>query len=75
MPWNTPPGPCRGVDAEVAAVAAVKAGEKRERPHAVDESALRTFIGAVPHTPVPQALRGALAELNLASDAAPLARA
>jgi hypothetical protein len=36
-----------------------------ERPHALDDTALRALIGSVPHTPLPQALRAALAELNL----------
>ena len=46
-----------------------------ERPHALDDAALRTFIGAVPYTPLPQALHGALAELNVTTATAPLARA
>ena len=32
-----------------------------ERPHALDDAALRALIGAVPQTPLPQALRAALA--------------
>lgn len=36
-----------------------------ERPHALDDSSLRTLIGAPPHTPLPSALRSALADLNL----------
>ncbi len=32
-----------------------------ERPHALDDAALRARIGAVPQTPLPQALRAALA--------------
>ena len=31
-----------------------------ERPHALDDSALRALIGRVPHTPLPQALRATL---------------
>jgi len=46
-----------------------------ERPHALDDSALRALIGTVPHTPLPQALRAALADLNLPVTAPPLARA
>lgn len=32
-----------------------------ERPHALDDTALRALIGTVPHTPLPQALRVTLA--------------
>jgi nucleoside-diphosphate-sugar epimerase len=46
-----------------------------ERPHALDDQALRELIGSVPHTPLPQALRSALADLHLATTTAPLARA
>jgi nucleoside-diphosphate-sugar epimerase len=46
-----------------------------ERPHALDDSALRGLIGTVPHTPLPQALRSALAGLNVELAGAPLARA
>jgi len=47
-----------------------------ERPHALDDSALRTLIGDVPHTPLPQALRTALVELDLpAGTSSKLARA
>ena len=35
-----------------------------ERPHALDDSALRALIGTVPHTPLPLALRNALADMN-----------
>lgn len=35
-----------------------------QRPHRLDDSALRALIGAVPHTPLPQALAAALAELD-----------
>ncbi|MEP7299241.1 MAG: NAD(P)H-binding protein [Burkholderiales bacterium] len=35
-----------------------------ECPHALDDAALRALIGSVPHTPLPQALRTTLAELN-----------
>ena len=35
-----------------------------ERPHALDDSGLRTLIGDPPHTPLPQALRDALMALN-----------
>ena len=35
-----------------------------QRPHALDDSALRALIGAVPHTPLPQALRAALIDLK-----------
>jgi nucleoside-diphosphate-sugar epimerase len=34
-----------------------------ERPHALDDAALRALIGEVPHTPTLQALRSALAEV------------
>lgn len=46
-----------------------------ERPHALDDSALRALIGPVPHTPLPQALRAALTDLNLPLPAPKLARA
>lgn len=46
-----------------------------ERPHALDDAALRSLIGTVPHTPLPQALRMALAELNTPIGAAEPARA
>ena len=46
-----------------------------ERPHALDDPALRALIGSVPHTPLPQALRSALADLSVEVAAAPLARA
>ena len=46
-----------------------------ERPHALDDSALRALIGSVPHTPLPQALRAALADLNLPAAAPALVRA
>ncbi len=36
-----------------------------ERPHALDDAALRALIGAVPQTPLPQALRSALAALAI----------
>jgi nucleoside-diphosphate-sugar epimerase len=36
-----------------------------ERPHALDDAALRALIGAVPQTPLPQALRAALAGLAI----------
>ncbi len=35
-----------------------------QRPHALDDSALRALIGDVPHTPLPQALHAALAQLE-----------
>jgi nucleoside-diphosphate-sugar epimerase len=35
-----------------------------QRPHALDDSALRALIGPVPHTPLPQALHAALVELD-----------
>ena len=35
-----------------------------ERPHALDDAALRALIGTVPHTPLPAALRAALIELK-----------
>ena len=35
-----------------------------ERPHALDDVALRALIGSVPHTPLAQALRTTLAGLN-----------
>lgn len=46
-----------------------------ERPHALDDSTLRALIGSVPHTPLPQALHAALAELNMPVTAPQLARA
>jgi nucleoside-diphosphate-sugar epimerase len=46
-----------------------------QRPHRLDDSALRALIGDVPRTPLPQALAGALAELGLLPSGAPLARA
>ena len=46
-----------------------------ERAHAPDDRALRELIGAVPQTPLPQALRSAVAGLNVEIAAAPLARA
>ena len=46
-----------------------------ERPHALDDSALRLLIGSVPHTPLPQALRAALAALSLPIPAPKLVRA
>ena len=46
-----------------------------ERPHALDDSALRALIGEVPHTPLPQALRAALTDLNLAPPTPALAQA
>ena len=46
-----------------------------ERPHALDDPALRALIGSVPHTPLPQALRSALADSSVEVAAAPLARA
>ena len=36
-----------------------------QRPHALDDAALRALIGSVPQTPLPQALRSALIELDL----------
>ncbi|MEQ1684581.1 MAG: NAD(P)H-binding protein [Burkholderiaceae bacterium] len=36
-----------------------------QRPHALDSSALSALIGKVPQTPLPQALRSALIELDL----------
>ena len=36
-----------------------------ERPHALDDAALRALITAVPHTPLPQALRHALADMKV----------
>ena len=46
-----------------------------ERPHALDDQALRAVIGVVPRTPLPQALRSALAELKVEMAREPLARA
>ena len=40
-----------------------------QRPHALDDAALRALIGHVPHTPLPLALRSVLAELGLPSGA------
>lgn len=45
------------------------------RPHALDDRALRELLGSVPHTPLPQALRSALAALEVPAVAAPLASA
>ena len=36
-----------------------------QRPHALDDASLRALIGSVPQTPLPLALRSALAELDL----------
>jgi nucleoside-diphosphate-sugar epimerase len=36
-----------------------------QRPHALDDAALRALIGSVPQTPLPQALRSVLVELDL----------
>ena len=46
-----------------------------ERPHALDDQALRAWIGSVPHTPLPQALRNALADMRAPLATAPLVRA
>jgi nucleoside-diphosphate-sugar epimerase len=46
-----------------------------ERPHALDDQALRAVIGVVPRTPLPQALRSALAGLKVETAREPLARA
>jgi nucleoside-diphosphate-sugar epimerase len=46
-----------------------------ERPYALDDSALRALIGAAPHTPLPQALHAALADLNMPLAAPRLAQA
>lgn len=46
-----------------------------ERPHALDDAELRALIGSVPHTPLPQAMRAALSDLNLPVAAPALARA
>jgi len=40
-----------------------------QRPHALDDAALRALIGPVPHTPLPQALRCSLSELGVAAAA------
>jgi nucleoside-diphosphate-sugar epimerase len=40
-----------------------------ERPHALDDVALRALIGRVPHTPLPQALRATLGAPDQASAA------
>jgi nucleoside-diphosphate-sugar epimerase len=40
-----------------------------ERPHALDDTALRALIGAVPHTSLPQALRATLAAPDQPSSA------
>jgi nucleoside-diphosphate-sugar epimerase len=37
-----------------------------QRPHALDDSALRALTGNLPQTPLPQALRAALAEFDVA---------
>ena len=36
-----------------------------ERPHVLDDTKLRNLLGSVPHTPAPDALRQALADLGL----------
>ena len=36
-----------------------------QQPHALDDAGLRALIGSVPQTPLPQALRSALVELEL----------
>jgi nucleoside-diphosphate-sugar epimerase len=41
-----------------------------ERPHALDDSALRALIGPVPHTPLESALNAALVDMNGPSIAA-----
>ncbi|MBC7733982.1 MAG: NAD(P)H-binding protein [Bacteriovorax sp.] len=46
-----------------------------ERPHALDDAALRSLIGAVPQTPLPVALRAALAALKIGLPAGALAAA
>ena len=46
-----------------------------DRPHALDDSALRALIGKVPHTPLPQALRAALTDLDPVPAVPPLAQA
>lgn len=46
-----------------------------ERPHALDDAALRSLIGAVPQTPLPVALRCALADLKITLPARALAAA
>jgi len=46
-----------------------------ERPHALDDEALRAVIGVVPRTPLSQALRSALAGLKVELARQPLARA
>jgi nucleoside-diphosphate-sugar epimerase len=46
-----------------------------QRPHSLDDSALRALVGPLPHTPLPQALGAALAELGLLPTPAPLAPA
>jgi nucleoside-diphosphate-sugar epimerase len=45
-----------------------------QRPHVLDESALRAQLGTVPKTPLPQALAAALAALGLPTAPAPGAR-
>ncbi|MEO8059018.1 MAG: NAD(P)H-binding protein [Burkholderiales bacterium] len=40
-----------------------------QRPHALDDTALRALIGVVPQTPLPLALRHALLELDIPVDA------
>lgn len=44
------------------------------RPHRLDDSALRGRIGAVPHTPLGQALAESLRELGFALPGAPAER-
>jgi nucleoside-diphosphate-sugar epimerase len=46
-----------------------------ERPHELDDQALRRLIGAVPHTPLHRALQSALAEMQPAEVAPTLGRA
>jgi nucleoside-diphosphate-sugar epimerase len=46
-----------------------------QRPHALDDAGLRGLLGEVPHTPLPEALSAALADLADAGDAPGMARA
>ncbi|HJW10811.1 MAG TPA: NAD(P)H-binding protein [Albitalea sp.] len=46
-----------------------------QRPHRLDDSALRALLGELPQTPLPQALAAALAELDVLPAGTPLAHA
>jgi nucleoside-diphosphate-sugar epimerase len=46
-----------------------------QRPHTLDDSALRQLIGPVPQTPLPEALRASLQELEVAPGPGDMVRA